>query len=191
MKRLALTCLTAGLLVAAAPGAALAAAGYVMSADGICSFRVANDTSDGAQFGGPDVWNGVVWMAYETPLQGTTLATATVSCEATVNGVNQGTVLPSKTGQGPIADIGQIQFTAQVTDVVALCDVVIMNSVTTRTCHPATVSPAPVNLSLCELAKSLAPTVNPLAAPTVYIDPLTGDIHVLTLWILDCPPYGS
>jgi len=104
--------------------------------------------SDG-QLGGQNVWNGGVYLlVVPTDTAGTpTGATATVSCELKVNGVSQGTVLGPTTGTGVVADAAQIQFTAEVTDVVSLCDHVTVGSETIVFCGDATTTqlvPQPV-----------------------------------------------
>lgn len=199
LKRIALACGTAAALVVGAPGVAHAATGqYTMTAGpgGICNFVMANDTTADGQFGGPDVWNGVVWLQLVTPLRGGLPVRATVSCSVQNNGVDWFTVLGPISGAGLIVGAGQIQFGEVLpTDSIEICAHVTMDGVTTVTCNPAVVTSVDdiagnvIDGVLCPVFQAIAPVVN-VARPVIDIDPVSGDIHILNNWIYDCPPYG-
>jgi hypothetical protein len=105
MKTGILACIL-GAFAVVAPPAAYGSTQYVMNADsGVCAFWVVDDASPGGVFGGPAVWDGVVYVKTGTP---------GVTCELKVNGVSQGTVLVG-------LPAGLLQFTAALTNVVSIC----------------------------------------------------------------------
>lgn len=207
MRRLVLLGTVAGLVVVAAPGASAATTGqYVMyttpAPNTICRFAVTNDTTPGAVFGGPDVWNGAVTIDYVTTISQGMPGTATVSCVVKVDGFEQSTpVLGPVSGTGVVAATGRLTFTAvALVDTVELCAHVTIGSSTTVTCYPSVtmsvddVANTPIAVLdqvLCGALTTAAPVVNGLGQPTVIrINPTYGDLYVAGFWVYDCPPYG-
>ncbi len=205
MKRLLVA--AAGLLLGPVPIAAHAAS---FDYRGGCHFVTLNDTTPGGPLGGQDAWTGVVYLdvvPIDTDLMAPSGATATVSCELRIDGLSQGVVLGPTTGTGVVVDARQIQFTAQITDVVALCDHVTVGSETIVSCagppEGGLVPPPVVDLFdqiidtagpvfdlvngvvgqlepvVCGELVALAPAVNGLGHPELaHIDPATGDLHL-------------
>jgi hypothetical protein len=189
--------------------------------EGRCSYATLNDTTPNAALGGQSTWNGVA-RVYVVPVDEDgvpTGAPVAARCELVVNDVSRGIVLDAGSGTGAVAAAGPLTYTAAVTDVVYLCTVVTIGSVTDRTCAvtlPATpicprlvcgdgglldVVIATVNEAAkaldpatCAALAAAAPTVDGLpSAGFLYVDPATGDTYAGGTTpadlLWDCPPY--
>lgn len=197
MKKL-LVAVTLGMLAVTAPTSA--------HADGVgfkggCRFATMNDTTPDGTLGGNNVWNGQVNLLVVANDAGSISA----NCSIKVNGANQGVVLDAGAGVGVVASVGRVTFTAADTDTVSLCTNVTTSAGSESVCVDATVTDIcaeqicgdggfldQLNGGLiCAVMRALAPIVNPLFAPQLYIDPSDGDVWVYDFRILDCPPYGN
>jgi hypothetical protein len=211
---LAATLLAAAVLV---PG--VAHADPYFDYEGNCAEAAVNDTTPGGLLGGPGTWNGavrvhVVALDRNGAPSGATIA---AKCDLRVNGVSRGIVLDAGSGPGAVAGAGPLTYTAAVTDLVELCPVVTIGSVTEEWCVRAVTPICPklvcgagglleqvvdtvneqlkaVDPPLCAQLVAAAPAVDDLpSADYVYVDPATGDTYVggrttdSIVW--DCPPY--
>jgi len=199
MRRLVMTGVATALLTAGAP---VASAHPNFHYEGGCQMVAVNDTTPGAQFGGPTIWNGVGTAAVvATRSNGlpAPLAPLVVQCELRINGVP--ITWWAAAGTGVAVGAVLVAFVATPNDVVEVCHDVWVNGEHHAGCDPSTLIktvPQPVvdvvdgvlqsvvDPPLCVLLGTLSPGV----PPTLVVGP-DGDVTVAGALLYDCPPYGS
>jgi hypothetical protein len=196
-------CLAATALVASLATTAYAHPNYDYEGD--CGFSTVNDTTPGGIFGGPTYWRGeistyaVAFTADHLPAPTTQIS---IACELYINGTLVDTPLTAS-GNGVVAAAGTFSFTAEDTDVIQICNHVVVGGED----HYTNCWDGGHGLpELYEVAQFLIDQVIPIID---QIDPLVctqfsalapgipgvvdiqpeGDIAVLGEPFWDCPPY--
>jgi hypothetical protein len=143
VRKVLLSCLTAGLLGVTAPVAHAAYPSY----RGGCSYATTNNPTGSGALGGRSVWTGVVYLlafsAGDYPFLLPDGGPITVACELRINGVVQGDVLGPVSGIGVVTGAAPLQFRALETDVVQLCDRVTTAGGSGTFCADATTAQIP------------------------------------------------
>jgi hypothetical protein len=208
-----MTGLAAGLLSVAVPTAAHAAS---FDYRGGCYFVALNDTTPTGQLGGEERWNGVIVDFFViTDTSGTPSGQiGTARCDLYVNGVFQSTVLGPDSGSVIVSQPRLIPYTAAVTDVVSVCEVVTIPGDSIKRCTDATttqLTPQPIIDALDLVANLLGDIVSNFLDPTaclalvalspvvdstfnpgfLWIDPSWGDVWFGGRRVKDCPPYDT
>jgi hypothetical protein len=179
-----------------------------------CTPSTVNDTTPGGQLGGQNQWNGQVsTLVIPTEAGVPSGAEVQVDCELLINGNTQGVVL-SASGTGIAAAAGPLSYTAEATDVITICTIVIIihnhppdgtHSHVIIRCRDLTTTqivPQPlidaINLVLDFIADNtiiVDQTVCPIIAnqgiPGVVHFDSGGDMYVLNELFLDCYPYQT
>jgi hypothetical protein len=175
MKKLLMLAAVTGMLAVGAPTAQAEHTGY----RGGCAFTTINDTTPDGQLGGQNTWNGEVDVLVIATDAADTPAALPISaeCELFINGVSQGIVATAtQPGVGFAVGGGTIQFTAETTDVVTLCDNVVVDGEPHVGCGDAVFTPI-VPQPVIDLLDQLFALLTELEI--LLVDPIVCPIHLL------------
>jgi hypothetical protein len=209
MKRLLVAGVLAGLMLSALPVHAHPTRDF----EGGCSFITFSDTTPEATLGGPNRFTGVMYTAvyatdatYGVPEPSASIA---IDCEIYINGVLADVAL-SASGTGAAAAVGTFSYEREDTDVVTLCDHVVVDGEDHNDCYGEDPQIPPqqfVNLIQFVIDKANELVFEPVVDPAIC--PALGDLAPGVPGVVDitpegdaslpydggrfwdCPPYGS